>query len=373
MAQPASCTAADILIIGAGIAGAGVAAHLPEELKVVMLEREDHPGYHSTGRSAAIFIQNYGNAVIRQLTQLSRPYFIHPDPALFEHSLTSPRGRLFLETDPDKGDFDRLMSQAEGLVPISLEQAKGLVPFLNTDRMHRAAYEEGAMDLDVAGLHQTWLKKGRKQGVELVVKASVSAIQYHQQQWQVKSAQGNYQAPILINAAGAWADKIAEMAGVSPCNIIPHRRSMAVVPKSELTIPDSAPSFCSVHNHWYAKPENGHLFISPADEDPIPAQDAYVDDMVLAEGLYRFEQDNHFPVTRVERSWAGLRSFAPDRSPVVGFDPQAEGFFWLAGQGGYGIQTAPALSKLAAQLVSGVQLDPCFLSQLIRGLLPDRF
>ena len=363
---------ADVIIIGAGIAGVGLAAHLPADIQTIILEAEDYPGYHSTGRTAAIFIQNYGNKVIRQLSTLSRPFFDHPDPQVFDHQLTSPRGRLFIETEENSDDYNQLMKLADGLVSVTPEEAVEMVPVLKKDRITRAAYEANTCDLDVSALHQNWLKSARKNNTSLITKASVTSIEKDKQQWLLTTSSDVFSAPIIVNAAGAWADQIAQLARITPLGINPHRRSMAVVPDTEHELADW-PSFCSVHNYWYAKSEHSHLLISPSEEDPIPAQDAYVDDMALAEGLYRFEQDNNYPITRVERSWAGLRSFAPDRSPVVGFDPEMEGFFWLAGQGGYGIQTAPALSKLAASLLMNQQPDPKYTAELIAGLSPARF
>ena len=363
---------ADVIIIGAGIAGVGLAAHLPADIQTIILEAEDHPGYHSTGRTAAIFIQNYGNDVIRQLSKLSRPFFDHPDPQIFEHELTSPRGRLFIETEANSDDYNQLMALADGLALISPEDAVKMVPILKEDQITRAAYEADTCDLDVSALHQNWLKAARKQNTSLVTKASVTSIARDKRLWVLNTPSGVFSAPIIVDAAGAWADQIAKLAGVAPLGIHPHRRSIAVVPDTEHALADW-PSFCSVHNYWYAKSEHSHLLISPSEEDPVPAQDAYVDDMVLAEGLYRFEQDNDYPITRVERSWAGLRSFAADRSPVVGFDPEMEGFFWLAGQGGYGIQTAPALSELAASLLLNQQPDLKYTPDLISGLSPARF
>jgi D-arginine dehydrogenase len=188
----------------------------------------------------------------------------------------------------------------------------------------------------------------------------------------VATAAGAFEAPVIVNAAGAWADTVAQLAGVATLGLTPLRRSAAILPAPEGRDVSSWPAVCSMSETWYAKPEAGKLMVSPADEDPVEPHDAWPDDMVLAEGLDRYERAVTVPVTRVERSWAGLRTFAPDRTPVVGFDPAAEGFFWLAGQGGYGIQTAPALSRLAGALLTGGDGTRVLAADVVSALAPGR-
>ncbi len=364
---------ADILIIGAGIAGAGLAAMIARHKKVIILEAEDHPGYHSTGRSAAVLIQNYGNQSIRQLTRLSRPYLVTPPQSLCDHSLLHERGCLFVETDEHGRYLYDLLSQSEGLTELTKEDACKLVPALRPDKFYQAAYEAAAGDIDVAALHQGWLKAAKAGGAKLIVNARVTRITRQNCLWSVEAGSAYYKAPVIVNAAGAWADHVAEMARVKPVGIIPKRRTIAVLPELEPYKVSQWPMFGNINDTWYAKPETGRLLVSPADEDPVAAQDIHVDDMVLAEGLYRFEQAVNYPVRRVERSWAGLRCFAADNTPVVGFASDADDFFWLAGQGGYGIQTSPALSRLAASLVMKASPDDCYPIELISALSPLRF
>ena len=364
---------ADILIIGAGIAGAGLAAMVANHKKVIILEAEDHPGYHSTGRSAAVLIQNYGNKTIRQLTRLSRPYLDKPPQSVCDHSLLHRRGCLFVETDEKGVYLAELLNNAEGLTEITKKEALELIPVLRPDKFYQAAYEPAAADIDVAALHQGWLKMGKKQGAELNVNARVIHIYKKCNDWCLETDSACYRAPVIVNAAGAWADNIALMAGISSIGITPKRRTIAVLPEPELHDVRRWPMFGNINDTWYGKPDGGRLLVSPADADPVEAQDIHLDDMVLAEGLYRFEQAVDFPVTRVERSWAGLRCFASDETPVVGFAPGCEGFFWLAGQGGYGIQTAPALSQLASTLVRKEMPESAFSVDLIAALSPARF
>ncbi len=211
-----------------------------------------------------------------------------------------------------------------------------------------AAYEATAADIDVAALHQGWLRMAKRAGTRMNVRERVTSIKRTNHLWQLETNSDTYSAPVIVNAAGAWADSVACMAGVKPVGIVPKRHTIAILPEPESYNVSQWPIFGNINDTWYCKPETGRLLVSPADADPVAPMDAYVDDLVLAEGLHRFEQAVDFPVLRLEGNWAGLRSFAPDNTPVVGFAPDAKDFFWLAGQGGYGIQTAPAISQLAA-------------------------
>lgn len=341
----------DILIVGAGIAGAGLAAALADRRNVLLIEQEAWPGHHSTGRSAAIFIQNYGNAVIRALSAASRPLFEEPDPDLFAAPLLSQRGILYVAAEDELADHEALLGKSAGLVPMSADEAVGMVPLLDPARIAAAAYERDASDIDVNGLHQGWLKKAKSAGAALRVDAALLGARRIGGKWQVETSQGSVEANVIVNAAGAWADTVAQACGLSPVGLTPMRRSIAVLPWPEGYERAHWPLVASSGDRWYFKADAGRLLVSPADEDPVEPHDAFVDDMVLAEGLDRYQQAVRAEVTHVEANWAGLRTFAPDRTPVVGFDQAGEGFFWLAGQGGYGIQTSPALSMVAAALL----------------------
>ncbi|WP_068009248.1 NAD(P)/FAD-dependent oxidoreductase [Pseudovibrio axinellae] len=360
----------DFLVVGGGIAGISAAARLAEQATTIVLEMEDVIGHHSTGRSAAVFVRNYGNAVIRALNAASEPVLKHPD-GICEGSVLTERGLLMLAEEGKEDQRDTFEVGAVGLEQCSPQQALEMVPILNPKKVSGALYEPNALDIDVDRLFQGYARLFKSRGGEIVVSAPAKKIDREQDYWRITTPKGEFCAPVLINAAGAWADKIAELAGVSQIGLTPKRRTAAIIPLPEGIDPGDWPLFEGAAEPFYAKPEAGKLLVSPVDEDPVEPHDAYVDDMVLAEGLYRFENTVNFPITHVEHSWAGLRSFVTDRSPVVGFAHDAEGFFWLAAQGGYGIQTSPALSRLAADLCLArpSELDP----QIIQALSPQRF
>ena len=346
----------DILVIGGGIAGISAAARLAADAKVTVLEAEPVIGQHSSGRSAAIFIRNYGNQTLRALNAASAPFLAAPED-ISDTSLLTPRGELLVATEDDLGDFEAYLDGAEGLERLSPDQAHELVPILRREAIAAAAIEWDAQDIDVDRMLQGFVRMLRSHGRAVVNGAPVQSISRQGGVWNVVTSKGAFSAPIIINAAGGWADMVAAMAGVRTLSLAPLRRSAVLIPPPDGHDISRWPLFANAAEQWYAKPEAGKLMISPADEDPVEPHDVWADDMVIAEGLYRYEQAVTTPVTRVEHSWAGMRTFAPDRTPVVGFAPEAQGFFWLAGQGGYGIQTAPALSQLAADLCLG-RLSP---------------
>lgn len=346
----------NVVIIGGGIAGAGLAAAISEDCHVVVLEQENRAGYHSTGRSAAIYIESYGNSVIRTLNRLSRPFFDQPD-TIGGGTLLKPRGMLLTATSADADKIDKLLNSSNAVCEVSTEQAMSLVPILRTSGFARAVYEAGASDIDVDRLHQGWLRLAQSHGASVKVNSGVTGIERHGNGWAVHSGSVRYEADIVVNAAGAWADTIAEMAGVQTKALTPLRRSAAIVQLSNVADVSHWPCFSEVNETWYAKPETNRLMVSPADEDPVPVGDAWVDDLVLAGGIDRFESAVTETVTRVEHSWAGLRTFAADKAPVVGYDQSVDGFFWLAGHGGYGIQTSPGLSQVAADLLLHKSVD----------------
>lgn len=362
----------DIAVIGAGIAGTGVAAELAGDFRVVLLEQEERPGYHATGRSAAIFVRNYGNAVIRALSRASAQFFEHPDPKLFATPLIAQRGVLYITDAESRKNHEGLLAVADGLREIGVAEAIAKVPALRRDWLVAASFEENAQDVDVATLQEGWLRKARANGAAILTRTPLQRAERVAGRWRIETPAGKVVADTIVNAAGAWADQVAIACGVPPVGLQPMRRSVAVVPPPDGLDIRRWPLTIDAAERFYFKPEAGKLFVSPAEEIPVEPHDAFADDMVLAEGLDRFEQAVDVPVTRVERSWAGLRTFAPDRTPVAGFDSAAENFFWLAGQGGYGIQTSPALSRLGGQLIRRANLQPEF-EPLVPALSPDRF
>lgn len=342
----------DVIVIGGGMAGVSLAARLAGEHRVVVLEAEDHPGRHSTGRSAAMFILNYGGPVLRRLNAAAQPFFLAPDE-IGEPGLLAPRGELVLCAPGEEAAFERYLDGATGMERIPAERALALVPILRRERIVAAAYEAAAMDIDVDRMLQGFLRLLRRRGGALETGAAVQGLRREGGDWMVETARGAFRAPLVVNAAGGWADLIAGLAGVARKGLVPLRRSAALIPAPAGHDISGWPMFTNAAETWYAKPDAGKLMVSPADEEPVEPHDVWPEDMTLAEGIARFEEAVTIEVTRVEHRWAGMRTFAPDRVPVVGFDPAAEGFFWLAGQGGYGIQTAPALSRLAADLILG--------------------
>ena len=363
---------ADVVIVGGGMAGIGLGAHLAPHARVVLMEREAQPGYHASGRSAAIFLKNYGNPTVRTLTRAGEALLANPPGDLAESPLLSPRGMLTLAAGEEIRAFETFVSGALGAVEVSIEEAFRRVPVLRPGRFVRAAIEEDAPDIDVHTLLHGWLRIYRRHGGVIHTNAEVMDIAREAGgAWQITTKDRTVSAPVLVNAAGAWADAIAALAGVPPLGLRPLRRSAAIIPAPEGQDVSRWPLFGTVSETWYAKPDAGRLMISPADEDEVEPHDAWPDDMVLAEGLDRFSQATTVEVRRLDRSWAGLRTFAPDRTPVAGFDPVAEGFFWLAGQGGYGIQTSPALSQLASALILGQEPGAALLP-IMPALSPAR-
>lgn len=361
---------ADVVVIGGGIAGIGAAALLAPDLRVVVLEREDSIGYHSTGRSAAIFLRNYGNSTVRALNAASFETLAEP-AGISDRSLLSPRGEMLVAGRDDVSALETYLADAVGMEELSPVEACRLVPILRREKIERAAIEPGARDIDVDRLMQGWARMLRARGGAIVANAEVREIARSGTVWRLRTSRGIFEAPVVVNAAGAWADAVARYAGVAPIGLRALRRSAAVLPSPSEHLIDGWPLVASAAENWYAKPSAGKLIVSPADEDPVEPHDVWPDDLVLAEGLHRFEQATTVRVTRLESSWAGLRSFVADRTPVVGFAADADGFFWLAGQGGYGVQTAPALSRLAADLIC--RRSPELPVEVMTALSPARF
>ena len=361
----------DIIVIGGGIAGIGAAAWLADGASVVVLEKEDAPGRHSTGRSAAIFIKNYGNQVLRHLNQASAPFFLHPE-GIAETSLLSARGELIVASKDQLDDLALYLEDSDGLETITAEEAIEMAPLLRREWVHKAAYEKDAQDIDVDRLLQGCLRQAKSFGARLVTDAAVTALAHDKGIWRVGTEKGEFKAPVIINAAGAWAGQLASLAGIEEAPVLtPLRRSAALVAPPAGMDARGWPLVVSAREDWYVKPEAGKLLISPAEEDPVEPHDAWADDLVLAQGIDRAEKAVALNVRRIEHSWAGLRTFTEDHTPLVGFDKRASGFFWLAGQGGYGIQTSPALSRLAADLCLG--REPVLEDEVVRALEPSRF
>jgi D-arginine dehydrogenase len=372
-------THADIIVIGAGIAGASVAAHLAETHRVILTEREDRPGYHSTGRSAALFTEIYGNSLIRALTRASRKFLFAPPPAFTESPLTRPRGCLFIATTEQLGslrEFAALPDIARATRALRAADARNLCPVLREEYLAGALLEPDSADIDVHALHHGYLRMFRSRNGRVLNSAPVHALERRAGDgWTVRAGAETLTARIIVNAAGAWADEIAALAGIARIGLVPCRRTAVLVdPPPGMTI-NSWPFVNDIDEQFYFKPEGGSLFLSPADETPVEPGDAQPDEWDVATAVDRVQSATTLQFDRLKARWAGLRTFAPDRTPVVGFSNEAEGFFWLAGQGGYGIQTAPALSRAAAALALGLPLPSDLLQAGVRAeeMSPSRF
>lgn len=367
----------DIIVIGAGIAGASVAYALSEQADVLLLEREDQPGYHTTGRSAAVFAPAYGNLPIRRLTAASRAFYDDNAGGLAEGPVLHPRGELLIARSDqlatlNKAEVD-LSQQLDQLERLDDEALVERLPALRPGYATAALYDDSAKDMDVAAIHQGFLKGFRHRGGQLLVDAEVTALRPVRTGWDVHTKAGSYRAELVINAAGAWADEIADLAGTARIGLVPKRRT-ALIFDPEETIDPHWPIVIDVDEAFYFKPESGLLLGSPADETPSTPTDAQPEELDVAMAVDRIERATRWRVARVTRRWAGLRSFVADKTPVAGFDPECSGFFWLAGQGGYGIQTAPALARGAAALALGQPLPDDIASTGLRSgdLAPNR-
>jgi D-arginine dehydrogenase len=344
----------DVLVIGAGIAGASVAANLARSLKIILLERESQPGYHSTGRSAALFSEIYGNPVVRALSRASRDFLFAPPKGFAEYALATSRGSLHIAREDQRAALDEFLGEPDVAANahwVDRDECRKRCPLLKPDYAAAGAFEPHARDIDVHGLHQGFLRMVRAGGGALVPDAPCQAIERSTSAWRVRAGEHTFEAPIIVNAAGAWADEIASMAGVAPIGITPCRRTAMLVDGPPGADIDAMPLVIDMGEEFYFKPDAGKLLLSPADETPSPPCDIQPDEFDIALAIDRVQSATTLEIKRVSRKWAGLRSFAPDRSLVIGFDPAAEGFFWLAGQGGYGIQTSPAAGRAAAALI----------------------
>ena len=343
----------DIAVVGAGMAGASIAAELAPHAKVLLLEAEERPGYHATGRSAAFWEECYGGPDVVPLTLASGPF-------LREHGMLSPRGALYVGRAEDEEAIARFMERFAGsgatIRRLGRAELEERLPGVRPGWDH-AIHEPACADIDVAGLHQLYLARAREAGAELRCRAPLEQAEREGEGWRLSLGRsGEVRAKVLVDAAGAWADTVAELAGACALGIGPLRRTVTQLrtsppPRSDL------PLVLDIAGRFYFKPEHGRLWLSPHDETPSAPCDAAPEELDVALAIDRLEQVVDWRVEAVEHKWAGLRSFAPDRLPVYGFDARVPGFFWFAGQGGFGIQTAPAAARLGGQLLLGLPRD----------------
>ncbi|NIB38047.1 FAD-binding oxidoreductase [Pseudomaricurvus alkylphenolicus] len=350
----------DYLIIGGGIAGASLGYRIAGEHKVALLEQEDQPGYHTTGRSVAVWTTAYGPAPMRALCNASIDFIRNPPEGFAEYELYHPTGLMFIATDEQRQDLLDLLAAVRQLAPeiheISVDEALEKVPVLSRDHVKAAFYDPGTLGLDVATMHQGFLRGIKASGGDVVCKAEAQTIERRDGLWHVSTPSGDFCAPVIINAAGAWADVVAEKAGVEKINIVPKRRTVVSVDGLEGLDAKTWPGVMDAHENFYFKVDGGALVASPADETPDLPRDVQPEELDIAITVDHLQHATNLDIRRVTSSWAGLRSFVEDRLPVVGYAPDAEGFFWFAGQGGYGIATSPALGECGAALLKGEDL-----------------
>ena len=355
---------ADFLIIGGGIAGVSAAARLSHLGSVTLLEAEGALAHHASGRSAALYEPRYGLPPVVALSMAGGDYLRSAPKVL------SPRGLMIVARSEERALFEADIAEMD-LVPVPVDEAVARVPVLNRRTVAHAALADHAWDIDTDLMLQGFLREARANGARIVTRARVTALARAPGGWRATTGDGPVGGALLFNAAGAWADQIAALAGIKPLGLTPLRRSMARIPAPGGHDLRAWPMIFGAGETWYAKPDAGALLVSPAEEHLMDPHDAWADDMVLAEGLARYEAMVTEPVTRLIASWAGLRTFTPDRVLAIGRDIRDPAFFWVAGQGGYGFQTAPAASALVADLVSG--RPPALDAPTVAALDPARF
>jgi D-arginine dehydrogenase len=342
----------DIVIVGGGIAGASLGAELASKASVLILEREDSAGYHSTGRSVAFWEETYGGRMVQPLTTASGPLLRSPDADFSAHTFLSPRQTLHIGRAGEEAARERLMEEFAGRVELDPVDPLQLVPGLRP-QWTVGLLEPAVCDIDVAALHEAYLRRFRARGGQLRLGLSLESASRSGPGWRILTREGVIECGVLVNAAGAWADDVASRSGIARIGITPLRRTVV-----QLRVPDlpsaDLPLIMDLSSRFYFKPEGeGRVWLTPHDEEPSLPCDAAPEELAVAEAIARFQDVVDWRIEAVERKWAGLRSFAPDRAPVFGFDEAVPGFFWFAGQGGFGIQTAPAAALLGMSLLTG--------------------
>jgi len=369
----------DFIVIGAGIAGASLACELARSSRVCLIEGEPRPGLHATGRSAALFAPSYGGPAIRAITRASRRFFERPPAGFCEQALLQARGCMYIARRDQRARLRHMVEavRASGgnVASLSAHEALERVPSLRRDYVAEAAFDPDGMDIDVNALQAGFLRGARAAGARLVVDHWIRDATWRDGQWFIELNDGPVSAPVLVNAAGAWADEVAQVCGARPLGLKAMRRTALLVDAPAGVDIRHWPAVIDADEQFYFKPDAGRLLMSPADETPVPPGDAQPEDIDVATGVDRVQAALDFEVKHVRHCWAGLRTFCPDRVPVVGFDAHVPGFFWCAGQGGYGIQTAPALARTAAALAMQRPLPPDVAAEGLaaENLSPHRF
>lgn len=368
----------DIAVIGAGIAGASVAAELSaSSLRVVLIEQESQPGYHTTGRSAAVYSPIYGPKPIRALTRAALPFFEAPPKGFSERPLLSPIDAAFIARRDQMEHLEAMeqdLADATSVSRVTGAVLKGRLPLLREGYAMAALWDTGTSEIDVAALHQGYLRMFKAHGGTLITRAPVTALYHLAGVWKIETPQGTITSPTIVNAAGAWADELGQMAGAERVGLTPKRRTALMIDAPGGTNLRALPLTIDIQEQFYLKPDAGKLLISPANEDPEPPCDVQPDEMDIAICVDRIERAFEVSVKRVESPWAGLRSFVADKAPVIGFSQKVERFYWLAGQGGYGIQSAPGIAQYAAAELRGEVVPAHIVAQNLdpESLRPGR-
>ncbi len=352
---------ADIIIIGGGIAGISAAAELAADASVVVLEAEPQAGYHSTGRSAAFFAAAYGKKIIRDITACCEGFMRNPPEGFTEVEIFQPRDVLFFGREDQAETLKAMQEDNPGLTFLDAPAVRERVPVFSPDYLYGALMDGNGGDLDVDVLLQGYLRLFRHRGGQLFAGHRVESMTRSGGSWSVSAGAQTFEAPVVINAAGAWANHVGTLAGLESLKIQPMRRTALTIDPPGGVDARDWPEMIDADEDFYFKPDAGQIMISLADETPTEPCDAQPEEIDVATAVYRFEQATGLDIRRINHSWAGLRTFAPDRVFVAGFDPRSEGFFWLAGQGGYGIQSSPAMARLTRLLITGTEPEAEFL------------
>jgi D-arginine dehydrogenase len=369
---------ADFLVVGGGIAGASVAYELSARSTVILLEAENATGYHSTGRSAAVMSENYGPALWSRLVSASRAFLENPPLGFSDVQLVQPRGAMFLARPEEQ---ERLQRQGEDLIRrgakidiFTSRAALKFCPVVRTDQFALVLYEPDCKDIDTDALMAGYLKSFRRRGGQVVTEARVSGLTFSRGCWTAKTSKGEYEAPIVVNAAGGWVQQVAQMAGLPARNVVPFRRTAVTFDPPTGSDIRTWPMTFDVAETFYFKPEAGRIMVSPVDMAPSEPCDAQADELEVAIAIDRIHTNTTMEVRSVKHKWGGLRTFAPDHEPVIGPDPDAKSFVWLAGQGGNGVMAGAAAARLAASLAlgEGVPDDIASLGVTVEAVSPAR-
>ena len=346
---------ADFIVVGAGIAGASAAAELAAHGSVTLLEMEAQPGYHATGRSAAFFAAAYGSRLIRDITGSCEQFFLEPPEGFTDTDLIRLRDCMFFGRSDQMEQLLAMQEDNPRLQFLDAAAVRERVPVLSADYLHGAMWDQMGGDLDVDAILQAYLRLLRRRGGSTLNNHGVTTLSRMAGVWQVTAGGEEFRAPVVVNAAGAWVERVAALAGLAPIGVKPLLRTAFLIdPPAGIDIEDW-PLMLDAYEDFYFKPDAGQIMICPADEAPTEPCDAQANDLEVAIGVDRFEKATGLDIRHVNHRWAGLRTFAPDRVFVAGFDPRSEGFFWLAGQGGYGVQSAPAMAHMTTSLITGTE------------------